>query len=136
MCDASDFAVGAVLGKRIDKHFRPIHYVSKMMTEAESNYITTEKEMLAVVYAFEKFRSYLIMNKSIVYTDHSALNHGDVCLSWGRWGEFVGGRGSGGDGLESGGRGVVVLGGKNGQNESLYLNFEISAFVALVLTFF
>nr|GEV11372.1 DNA-directed DNA polymerase [Tanacetum cinerariifolium] len=55
MCDASDFAVGAVLGKRIEKHFRPIHYASKTMTEAESNYTTTEKEMLAVVYAFEKF---------------------------------------------------------------------------------
>nr|GEZ06600.1 reverse transcriptase domain-containing protein [Tanacetum cinerariifolium] len=74
MCDASDFTVGAVLGQRIEKHFRPIHYASKTMTEVESNYTTTKKEMLAVVYAFEKFRSYLIMNKSIVYTDHSALN--------------------------------------------------------------
>nr|GEZ15717.1 hypothetical protein [Tanacetum cinerariifolium] len=73
MCDASDFAVGAVLGKRIEKHFRPIHYASKTMNQAEANYTTTEKEMLAVVYAFKKFRSYLIMNKSIVYTDHSAL---------------------------------------------------------------
>nr|GEW63672.1 reverse transcriptase domain-containing protein [Tanacetum cinerariifolium] len=75
MCDASDFAVGAVLGQRIKKHFRPIHYASKMMTEVESNYTTTKKEMLAVVYAFEKFRSYLIMSKSIVYTDHSALKY-------------------------------------------------------------
>nr|GEZ38851.1 reverse transcriptase domain-containing protein [Tanacetum cinerariifolium] len=75
MCDASDFAVGAVLGQRIEKHFRPIHYASKTMTEAESNYTTTKKEMLAVVYAFEKFRSYLIMNKSIVYTNHSALKY-------------------------------------------------------------
>nr|GEY17894.1 hypothetical protein [Tanacetum cinerariifolium] len=74
MCDASDFAVGAVLGQRIEKHFLPIHYASKTMNQAEANYTTTEKEMLAVVYAFEKFRSYLIMNKSIVYTDHSALN--------------------------------------------------------------
>nr|GEW28392.1 reverse transcriptase domain-containing protein [Tanacetum cinerariifolium] len=73
ICDASNFTVGAVLGKRIKKHFRPIHYVSKTMNEAKSNYTTTEKEMLAVVYAFEKFRSYLIMNKIIVYTDHSAL---------------------------------------------------------------
>nr|GEX65731.1 DNA-directed DNA polymerase [Tanacetum cinerariifolium] len=64
-----------VLEQRQDKHFRPIHYASKTMTEAESNYTTTEKEMLAVVYAFEKFRSYLILNKSIVYTDHSALKY-------------------------------------------------------------
>nr|GEX41863.1 hypothetical protein [Tanacetum cinerariifolium] len=75
MCDASDFAIGAVLGQRQDKHSRPIHYASKTMTEEESNYTTTEKEMLAVVYAFKKFRSYLIMNKSIVYTDHSALKY-------------------------------------------------------------
>nr|GEY26403.1 reverse transcriptase domain-containing protein [Tanacetum cinerariifolium] len=75
MCDASDFAIGVVLGKRQDKHFRPIHYASKTMIEAESNYTTTGKEMLAVVYAFEKFRSYLIMNKSIVYTDQSALKY-------------------------------------------------------------
>nr|GEV34068.1 reverse transcriptase domain-containing protein [Tanacetum cinerariifolium] len=68
MCIASDFVIGAVLGQRQDKHFRPIHYASKTMTEAESNYTTTEKEMLAVVYAFEKFRSYLIMNKSIEFT--------------------------------------------------------------------
>ncbi|GJZ26214.1 reverse transcriptase domain-containing protein [Tanacetum coccineum] len=75
MCDASDYAIGAVLGQRHEKHFLPIHYASKTMTEAESNYTTTEKEMLAVVYAFEKFRSYLIMNKSIVHTDHSALKY-------------------------------------------------------------
>nr|GEY61254.1 reverse transcriptase domain-containing protein [Tanacetum cinerariifolium] len=68
MCDASDFAIGVVLWKRQENHFRPIHYASKTMTEAESNYTTTEKEMLAVVYAFEKFWSYLIMNKRIVYT--------------------------------------------------------------------
>nr|GEW71149.1 hypothetical protein [Tanacetum cinerariifolium] len=75
MCDASDFDIGAVLGKRQEKHFRPIYYASETMTEAESNYTTTEKEMLAVVYAFEKFQSYLIMNKSIVYTDHFALKY-------------------------------------------------------------
>nr|GEV15975.1 reverse transcriptase domain-containing protein [Tanacetum cinerariifolium] len=75
MCDASDFAIGAVLGQRQEKHFRPIHYASKTMTEAESNYTTTEKEILAVVYAFKKFRSYLIMNKIIAYTDHSALKY-------------------------------------------------------------
>nr|GEX13770.1 reverse transcriptase domain-containing protein [Tanacetum cinerariifolium] len=66
---------GAVLGQRHEKHFKPIHYASKTMTDAESNYTTTEKEMLAIVYAFEKFRSYLIMNKSIVHMDHSALKY-------------------------------------------------------------
>nr|GFC23450.1 reverse transcriptase domain-containing protein [Tanacetum cinerariifolium] len=75
MCDASDYAIGAVPGQRIEKHFQPIHYASKTMNQAEANYITTEKEMLAIVYAFEKFRSYLIINKSIVYTDHSALKY-------------------------------------------------------------
>ncbi|GJR55001.1 reverse transcriptase domain-containing protein [Tanacetum coccineum] len=75
MCDASDFAIGAVLGQRKNKHFQPIHYASKTMTEAQAHYTTTEKELLAVVYAFEKFRSYLILSKSIVYTDHSAIKY-------------------------------------------------------------
>nr|GEZ09486.1 reverse transcriptase domain-containing protein [Tanacetum cinerariifolium] len=75
MCDASDFAIGAVLGQRHEKHFKPIHYASKTMNDVETNYTTTEKEMLDVVYAFKKFWSYLIMNKSIVHTDHSALKY-------------------------------------------------------------
>ncbi|GKB89081.1 reverse transcriptase domain-containing protein [Tanacetum coccineum] len=75
MCDASDFAIGAVLGQQKMKHFQPIHYASKTMTEAQIHYTTTEKEMLAIVYAFEKFRPYLVLSKSIVYTDHSALKY-------------------------------------------------------------
>nr|GEX19139.1 reverse transcriptase domain-containing protein [Tanacetum cinerariifolium] len=75
MCDASDFSICVVIGQRQDKHFRPIHYASKTMTKVESNYTKTEKEMLVVVYAFEKFRSYLIMNKRIVYADHFALKY-------------------------------------------------------------
>nr|GFD22086.1 reverse transcriptase domain-containing protein [Tanacetum cinerariifolium] len=75
MCDASNYAVGAVLGQRIEKHFRPIHYASKTINQAETTYTTTEKEILAVVHEFEKFCSNLIMNKSIVYTDHSALKY-------------------------------------------------------------
>nr|GEW00256.1 reverse transcriptase domain-containing protein [Tanacetum cinerariifolium] len=75
MCDASDFAIGAVLGQRHEKHFWPIHYASKTMIDVESNYTKTEKEMLAVVYAFKKFRSYLIMNKIILHTDYSALKY-------------------------------------------------------------
>nr|GEU42822.1 reverse transcriptase domain-containing protein [Tanacetum cinerariifolium] len=69
MCDASNFA------QRKTKHFQPIHYASKTMTEAQIHYTTNEKEMLVVVYAFEKFRPYLILSKSLVYTDHSALKY-------------------------------------------------------------
>ncbi|GKB33648.1 reverse transcriptase domain-containing protein [Tanacetum coccineum] len=75
MCDASDFAVGAVLGQRETKHFQSIHYASKTMTNAQAHYTTTEKELLAVVYALEKFWPYLVLSKSIVYTDHSALKY-------------------------------------------------------------
>ncbi|GJS16327.1 reverse transcriptase domain-containing protein [Tanacetum coccineum] len=75
MCDASDYAVGAVLGQRKTKHFQPIHYASKTMPDAQAHYTTMEKELLAVVYAFEKFRPYLVLLKTIVYTDHSALKY-------------------------------------------------------------
>ena len=73
MCDASDFAVGAVLGQRKEKHFHPIYYASKTLNDAQENYTTTEKELLAVVFAFDKFRSYLVLSKTIVYTDHAAI---------------------------------------------------------------
>nr|GEX46910.1 reverse transcriptase domain-containing protein [Tanacetum cinerariifolium] len=73
MCDASDFAIGAVLGKRKTKHFQPIHYESKTMTDAQAHYTMTEKE--PVVYAFKKFQPYLVLSKSIVYTDHPALKY-------------------------------------------------------------
>ncbi|GKC14117.1 reverse transcriptase domain-containing protein [Tanacetum coccineum] len=65
----------ALLGQRKTKHFQPIHYASKTMTDAQAHYTTTEKELLAVVYAFEKFGSYLVLSKSIMYTDHSALKY-------------------------------------------------------------
>ncbi|GJW91572.1 reverse transcriptase domain-containing protein [Tanacetum coccineum] len=75
MCNAKDYAVGAVLGQRKTKHFQPIHFASKTMTNAKAHYTTTEKELLAVVYAFEKFWPYLVLSKTIVYTDHSALKY-------------------------------------------------------------
>ncbi|GJX07575.1 reverse transcriptase domain-containing protein [Tanacetum coccineum] len=75
MCDASDFAVGAILGKRKTKHFQQIYYASKTMTDAQAHYTTTEKKLLAVLYAFEKFWPYLVLSKTIVYTDHSALKY-------------------------------------------------------------
>ncbi|GJS26274.1 reverse transcriptase domain-containing protein [Tanacetum coccineum] len=66
---------GTILGQRKTKHFQPIHYASKTMTDAQAHYTTTEKELLAMVYAFEKFRSYLVLSKTIVYTDHSVLKY-------------------------------------------------------------
>ncbi|GJT60985.1 reverse transcriptase domain-containing protein [Tanacetum coccineum] len=65
MCDASDFAVGAVSGKRKNKYFQPIHYASKTLSDAQTHYTTTKKELLAVVYAFEKLWSYLVLSKTI-----------------------------------------------------------------------
>ena len=75
MCDASDEAVGAVLGQRRHNRFQPIYYASRTLNDAQLNYTTTEKEPLAVVFAFEKFRSYLILSKVVVFTDHSALRY-------------------------------------------------------------
>nr|GEY15914.1 reverse transcriptase domain-containing protein [Tanacetum cinerariifolium] len=75
MCDASDFAIGAVLEQRKTKQFQLIHYASKTMNDAQAHYTTKEIELPAVVYAFEKFRPYLVLSKSIVHTDHSALKY-------------------------------------------------------------
>nr|GEX58945.1 reverse transcriptase domain-containing protein [Tanacetum cinerariifolium] len=75
MYNANEYTIREILGKLQDKHFRPIHYASKAMIELESKYTKTKKEMLAVVYAFEKFWSYLILNKSIMYTDHCAFKY-------------------------------------------------------------
>ncbi|XP_070020829.1 uncharacterized protein [Nicotiana sylvestris] len=75
MCDASDIAIGAVLGQRKEKIFYSIHYASRTHNPAQMNYTVTEKELLAVVWAFDKFRSYLVGTKVIVYTDHSAIRY-------------------------------------------------------------
>nr|GEW30776.1 hypothetical protein [Tanacetum cinerariifolium] len=75
MCEASDFAVGAVLGQRTNKKFKPIYYASKSLNDAQAHYTTTEKELLAVVFSFDKFHPYLILSKTMVYTDHSALKY-------------------------------------------------------------
>ncbi|CAM8890151.1 unnamed protein product [Rhodiola kirilowii] len=75
MCDASDFAVGAVLGQKIDKKTGVIYYASRTLDPAQRNYSTTEKELLAVVFALEKFRPYLLGAKVIVYSDHAAIRY-------------------------------------------------------------
>jgi len=75
MCDASDYAVGVVLGQKIHDKLHVIYYASRTMDEAQTRYATTEKELLAVVFAFEKFRSYLVGSKVKVYKDHAALRH-------------------------------------------------------------
>ena len=75
MCDASDYAISAVLGQTKDKKHHAIAYASKTLTGAQLNYATTEKELLVVVFAIDKFRSYLVGAKIIVYTDHAALKY-------------------------------------------------------------
>ena len=75
MCDTSDYAVGAVLGQRLEKKLTAICYASKTIIEAQINYTSTEKELLAVVYALEKLRPYILGRKIIIYTDRSALKY-------------------------------------------------------------
>ncbi|XP_075091526.1 uncharacterized protein LOC142171732 [Nicotiana tabacum] len=83
MCDARDYAVGAVLGQQKDKVMHPRYYASKTSSDTQLNYIVTEKEMLVVVFTFDKFGLYLIGSKVIAYTDHAALS-GGLCLEMGR----------------------------------------------------
>jgi hypothetical protein len=75
MCNASDYAVGAVLGQRKEGRVHVVYYASKTLNEAQLNYATTEKEFLVVVFTFEKFRSYIVNSKVIVYTDHTAIKY-------------------------------------------------------------
>ena len=74
MCEASDLAIGAVLGQREDGKPHVVYYVSKTLNEAQRNY-TTEKELLAVVYALDKFRAYLVGFDIVIFTDHSDLKY-------------------------------------------------------------
>ena len=71
MCDASDFAMGAVLGQREENIFRAIYYASRTFNEAQENYSTTEKEMLAIVFACEKFRPYILGSHVIVHDEYT-----------------------------------------------------------------
>ncbi|XP_071939803.1 uncharacterized protein [Coffea arabica] len=75
MCDASNFAVGAVLGQKEGRASYLIYYASRTLDGAQCNYSTTENEFLAIVFALEKFRSYLLGTKVIIYSDHAALKY-------------------------------------------------------------
>ena len=75
MCDASDYAVGTILGQRKDKALHAIYYSSKTLDGAQVNYATTEKELLVVVNALDKFQTYLVGSKVIVHTDYSLLKY-------------------------------------------------------------
>ena len=75
MCDASDLAIGAVLGQREDEKPYVVYYASKTLNEAQRNYTTTEKELLEVVYALDKFRTYLVGSDIVIFTDHYALKY-------------------------------------------------------------
>ena len=75
MCDASTYALGVVLIERIDKQPRVIYYASRTLDAAQSNYTTTEKELLAVVFALEKFRSYLLGSPVVVFIDYAILKY-------------------------------------------------------------
>ena len=75
MCDAIDFSMGAVLGQKDEKVFKAIYYASKTFNEAQDNYSTTEKEMLAIVFACEKFRQYILGSHVIIHTDHATIKY-------------------------------------------------------------
>ena len=67
--------VGAVLGQRKEGKPYAIYYASKLLDDSQINYTTIEKELLVIVYAFDKFRAYFIGQKVIVYSDHTALKY-------------------------------------------------------------
>ena len=75
MCDACNYAMGVVLGQQTDKMFRAIYHASKTFNEAQENYSTIEKEMLAMVFACEKFRPYILGSHIIIHTDHAAIKY-------------------------------------------------------------
>ena len=75
MCDANDYVMGEVLGQRIEKLFKAIYYLNKTFNEAQENYSTTKKKMLAMVFACEKFRPYILGSHVIIHTDHAAIKY-------------------------------------------------------------
>ena len=75
MCDASDYTMGAILGQRTEKMLKAMYYASKTSNEAQENYSTTKKEMLAMMFACEKFRPCLLGSHVIIHTDHATIRY-------------------------------------------------------------
>ena len=75
MCDASDYVIGAMLGQKRERIFQVIYCANRTLNDAQLNYATTEKELLVIVFTFDKFRPYLIGNKVVVHTDHLAIKY-------------------------------------------------------------
>ena len=75
MCDVSDYAMGTVLGQRTENIFRAIYYANKTFNEAQEKYSTNEKEMLAMVFACEKFRPYILGSHVIIHTNHDVIKY-------------------------------------------------------------
>ena len=75
MCDASDNAMGVVLGQRTEKIFKAIYYPSKTFNEAKENYSTTKKEMFAIMFSYEKFRPYILGSHVIIHTNHTTIRY-------------------------------------------------------------
>ena len=75
MCESSDYAMGVVLGQRTEKIFKAIYYARKTFNEAQENYSIIENEMLAMVFACEKFRPYILGSHVIIHTDHATIRY-------------------------------------------------------------
>ena len=75
MCDASDFAIRALLCQRHDKKFKAIYYERCALNEGQENCTTIEKEILAVVFSYDKFRPYIIGSKVFIYIDHASIQY-------------------------------------------------------------
>jgi len=75
MCDALNYALGAVLTQRVNKLPRVIYYASRTLDVAQANYTTIEKDLLAIVFSLDKFRSYLLGSRVIVFIDHATLKY-------------------------------------------------------------
>ena len=75
MCDENNFAIGAILGQKRERIFQVIYYASKTLNKAQLNYAMTKKELMEIVFVFDKFLLYLIGNKVMGHTDHSAIKY-------------------------------------------------------------